>query len=56
MVEHLKKLPTFGAGKRLPENEILELVELSLPREWQKYLIIQGFDSETQGLTYIVKF
>ena len=30
-------------------------MEFSLPKEWQKQLIVQGFDSETQGLTQIVK-
>ena len=32
MVEYLKKFPPFGAGQRLPEDDILELVEFSLPK------------------------
>ena len=56
IVEYLKKFPSFGAGQRLPEDEILKLVEFSLPKEWKKELIIQGFDSATQGLTKIVEF
>ena len=48
MVEYLEKFQPFGIVQGLPDNNFLELVELSLPREWQKELIIQGFDSETQ--------
>ena len=36
MVEYLKKFPPFGAGQGLPEDDILEQVEFSLPKEWQK--------------------
>ena len=56
MVEYLEKFPTFGEGQCLPDNEILKLVEFSLPREWKKELIIQGFDSATQSLTELVEF
>ena len=30
MVKYLEKFPPFGVGQRLPEYEILELIELSL--------------------------
>ena len=43
MVYNLEKLPPFGAGKRLPDDTILKLVEFSLPKECQKELIIQVF-------------
>ena len=56
MVEYLKKIPPFGAGQRLPEDDILDLVEFSLLKEWQKKLIIQGFKSANQGLTDLVEF
>ena len=56
MIKYLKTFPPFEVGQRLPEDDILELVELSLLNEWQKELIIQVFDSETQGLTDIFKF
>ena len=55
LVKYLDNFPPFGAGQHLPEEEILELVEFSLPKEWQKELIIQGFDSTTQGLTDLVE-
>ena len=35
MVYNLEKLPPFGAGKRLPDDTILKLVEFSLPKKWQ---------------------
>ena len=56
MVEYLKKFPPFREVKRLPDDDILELVEFSLPEEWQKELIIQGFDSTNQGLTKLIDF
>ena len=36
MVKYLNNSPTFRAGKRLPEDEILEFLEFLLPKEWQK--------------------
>ena len=33
MVEYLEKFPLFGAGQHLPEYDILELSEFSLPKE-----------------------
>ena len=56
MIKYLKTFPPFEEGQRLPEDDILELVEFSLLNEWQKELIIQVFDYETQGLTDLVKF
>ena len=56
MVKYLEKSPPFGEVQNLPEDKILKLVQFSIPKEWQKELIIQGFDSATQGLTDIVEF
>ena len=56
MVDYLGKLPPFGAGHRLLEENILKLVDFSLPKEWKKELITQGLESATQGLTELVKF
>ena len=36
MVDYLKYLPPFGADQGLPEDEILEFVEFTLPRKCQK--------------------
>ena len=55
MVEYPIHFPPLGAGQRLPDKEILKQVEFSLLREWQKELIIQGFNSTTQGLMKPVK-
>ena len=54
--DYLKKLPPFRVVQCLPEDKILELVYFSLLKECQKELIIQGFESATQGLTELVKF
>ena len=36
IVNYLKKFPPFGANQALPKDEILKLVEFSMPIEWQK--------------------
>ena len=56
MVDELYKFPPFGITQGLPDNEIINLVDFLLPKEWQKELIIQGFESMTQGLTELIKF
>ena len=35
----IENFPPFGYGQRLPYNNILDLVEFSLPNKWQKQLI-----------------
>ena len=47
MVEYLEKFPPFGAGQRLQDKNILDRVEFSLPKRWQKERIIQGLDTST---------
>ena len=56
MLEYLEKIPPFVINPGLTGNKILDTVEFLLPMECQKELIIQGFDSATQGLTELVKF
>ena len=34
VVEYLEKFPLFGEGQCLPEDEILEIVDFLLPKEW----------------------
>ena len=34
IVEYLKNFLPFGANQGLPKDEILKLLELSLPRDW----------------------
>ena len=55
-MEYLEKLPPFGENQVLPEDDIIKLVGFFMPSECQKELIIQGFDSTTQGLTEIFNF
>lgn len=56
MLEYLEKIPPFVINPGLTGNKILDTVEFLLPMECQKELIIQGFDSATQGLTELVEF
>ena len=56
MVEYLENLPLFGDTQGLPEYDILDRVELYLPRECQQELLIRGFDSMTQKFTELFQF
>ena len=56
MIEYLDKFPSFREGQRPPEENSLDLVELLIPKERKKELIIQGFESVTQSLTELVEF
>ena len=44
MVYYLEELPPFVSNQGLPEDERMELVEFALPYEWQKQLLVQGYD------------
>ena len=56
ILSSVQNLPTFGDEQFIPKDEMLEIMDLSLPEEWQKQMIIQGFDSATQGLAQLVGF
>ena len=56
MVEYSTKLSSLGAGQLLTEDKILNILGFLLLKEWQKELIIQGFDPATQGISELVKF
>ena len=56
MVDYLNNFLPFGAGQRLTVDEILDILQFSLPREWQKELIVQRFYFATQVLTELVDF
>jgi len=44
MNQDLKFYPPFDASKRLDDSELADIIEFGLPREWQKILLVQGFD------------
>ena len=52
--EYLKMFPLFGNGQELPEDEILEIIEFSLPQDWQRTMLVQGFDSATASVRDLV--
>ena len=55
-VDNLENFHYFRIAQGLPDDDILKRVEFSLHREWHEELIIQGLDSETQGLTENFEF
>ena len=55
-MDYLKTFPPFGTNQGLPEDEILELVEFFLPRDLKNEILIQWFDSTTQGITELIEF
>ena len=56
MVDYLKNFLKFGRNQGLSEDEILELVGFVLSHVWQKQLLVQGFDTSTNILNYLIEF
>ena len=56
MVEYMQDFPTYGNNQGLPGDYIIEFMEYSLPCEWQKQLLVQGFDSSTKKLYELIDF
>ena len=55
MVDYLEDFPPFGTNKGSLEDDILELIEFTLPHEWQKHLIVQGLYPATKSINYLVE-
>ena len=52
--DHLKNFPLFGNNQELPEDKILEIIKFSLLQEWQKTMLVQGFDSATASVQDLI--
>ena len=41
---YLKQFPPFADDQSIPQDELMDIFEFSMPATWQKQAIIQGFD------------
>ena len=51
--EHLTQ---FGTSQLIPDNEIIKLVDFTLPCNWHKKILVQGFNSTSNSLNELVEF
>ena len=58
MNEYLPLMPEIGGKEpdKLPEDELLELLEFSLPEKWQVAMLLQDFDPADHSLEEFVAF
>jgi hypothetical protein len=58
MNEYLPLMPEIGGNPpdKLPEDELLELLEFSLPEKWQVAMLLQDFDPADHSLDKFVAF
>lgn len=56
MVDYLENTSQFGKNQRLTEDEIIDIMDYSLPRDFQRQLLVQGFDSGGKDLCKLVEF
>ena len=56
--EQLKHFPPFNpeAQQKLPDDELIEIVEHSIPRTWQREMTVQGFDPIEHSLQELSEF
>ena len=57
--DQLEKYPGIGDelhGTKLPEDEILDLLEFGIPGAWQKAMLLQDFDPQVHTVTDFVQF
>ena len=56
--EYLKEFPTVNGAKetKLPESEVMEILEYGVPAQYRREFTVQGFDPLTQGLKKFLEF
>ena len=54
--EELPNLPPYGAGQRLSQDELLDIVLFGTPRSWQNEMERQGFDPMDKQLHEVIDF
>jgi len=54
MNEMLVHFPTADQESRLPNDEMLDLLEFGMPSSWQKAMILQDFDPVASGTSELL--
>ena len=55
MLYYLEDLPPFVNSQRLSEDGVIKLLEYSLPDEWQRQMLVQGFKSGSKDLHDLIE-
>ena len=54
--EYLKRFPPFANAQEIPQDEMMDIFEYSIPVSWQKQAIMQGFDVVSHTPSEFVEF
>jgi len=52
----LNEFPPFGKNQALPEDELLDIAEFAIPAEWQRTMVLQGFDPMEHSINEFIEF
>jgi hypothetical protein len=53
---YLAEFPPFEEGQMLPDEDMVDILEFSVPKAWQENMIIQGFEPALHTLNEVVEF
>lgn len=53
---YLNQFPPFGQTQRLDDDDIIEILEYSVPASWQKDMVYQGFNPSEHTATEFIEF
>ena len=54
--EFLKEFPPFEENQKLDNEELLDILEFSIPATWQKAMVLQGFNPIESTIESFIKF
>jgi hypothetical protein len=54
--DYLPKFPPFGANQKLPDDELMYILEYAVPLTWQRTMFLHNFDPVTHTPTEFVSF
>ena len=53
---YLEQFPLFGNNQKLDDDDLLEVLEFSIPNKWQSQMVLQGFNPSERTITELVEF
>ncbi len=54
LITYLRDFPPFNNNQLLPDDAMVEIVCHGLPRNWQDFLLMQGFDKQEGNITTLL--
>ena len=52
----LERFPPFQANQKLPDDELLDIAEFAVPPNWQKQMVLQGFNPVEHTTSEFIEF